>query len=83
MDAKLTLHFDREVINKAKAFAEANNISLSRLTEFLYRNITSGNYKTLEELPVSDWVNRVAEGEGQYKRRTRKETRKEYFASKK
>jgi hypothetical protein len=35
MDAKLTLHFDREVIVKAKAFAAANNISLSRLTEFI------------------------------------------------
>jgi len=74
----LTLHFDRDVIIKAKAFAEANNISLSRLTEYLYRNITSGNYKTLEELPVADWVYRVAEGEAHYKRRTRKGTRKEY-----
>ncbi len=83
MDAKLTLHFDRDVIIKAKAFAEANNISLSRLTEYLYRNITSGNYKTLEELPVADWVFRVAEGEAQYIRRTRKETRKEYYNTKK
>jgi hypothetical protein len=83
MDAKLTLHFDKEIINKAKVFAEANNISLSRLTEFLYRNITSGNYKTLEELPVAAWVYRVAEGEAQYKRRTRKETKKEYFNAKK
>jgi len=83
MDAKLTLHFDREVINKAKAFAEANNISLSRLTEFLYRNITSGNYKTLEELPVADWVYRVAEGEAQYKRRSGKDIKKEYFNAKK
>ena len=83
MDTKLTLHFDREVINKAKAFAEANNISLSRLTEFLYRNITSGNYKTLEELPIADWVSLVAEGEAQYKRRNRKDTRKEYFNTRK
>lgn len=83
MDTKLTLHFDKEVINKAKAFAEDNNISLSRLTEFLYRNITSGNYKTLEELPVADWVFRVAEGEAQYKRRNLKETKKEYFSSRK
>ena len=81
MNTKLTLHFDREVINKAKAFAAANNISLSRLTEFLYRNITSGNYKTLEELPITDWVSRVAEGEPQYKKRTKKETNKEYFKS--
>jgi len=83
MDTKLTLHFDREVIIKAKAFAAANNISLSRLTEFIYRNITSGSYKSLEELPIADWVSRVAEGEPQYIRRSRKEARKEYNNSKK
>ena len=83
MDAKLTLHFDKEVIVKAKAFAAANNISLSRLTEFIYRSITSGDYKTLDELPISDWVARVAEGEPQYLRRTRKETRTDYYNSRK
>jgi len=83
MNTKLTLHFDREVINKAKAFAATNNISLSRLTEFLYRNITSGNYKTLAELPIADWVYRVAEGEPNYVKRSKKETRKKYFNSKK
>ena len=44
MDAKLILNFDRRVIEKAKDFAADNNISLSRLTEFLYRKITSGSY---------------------------------------
>lgn len=83
MDTKLTLHFDQEVINKAKAFAAANNISLSRLTEFLYRNITSGNYKTLEELPVADWVALVAEGEPKYIRRSGEKTRKDYLNSRK
>jgi hypothetical protein len=82
MDAKLTLHFDREVISKAKAFAAANNISLSRLTEFIYRSITSGDYKSLEELPIADWVSRVAEGEPQYLRRTRKQSREDYYNSK-
>ena len=81
MDAKLTLHFDREVIIKAKDFAAANNISLSRLTEFIYRSITSGDYKSLEELPIADWVSRVAEGEPQYLRRTRKQTRTDYYNS--
>ena len=83
MDAKLTLHFDQEVINKAKAFAAANNISLSRLTEFIYRSIASGDYKSLEELPIADWVSRVAEGEPQYLRRTRKQTRTDYYNSRK
>jgi hypothetical protein len=35
MDAKITLSFDETVIKKAKRYAENNNISLSRLTEFL------------------------------------------------
>jgi hypothetical protein len=79
MEAKLTLHFNQEVIEKAKEFAAANNTSLSRLTEFLYRQITSGNYKTIEDFPVSEWVNQVAEGEAVYKRRSRKELKEEYF----
>jgi hypothetical protein len=80
MDAKLTLHFDRDVIDKAKQFALSNKVSLSRLTEFLYRQITSGNYKTLEEFPVADWVNRVAEGEAMYKNRTRKSLKDEFLS---
>ena len=61
MDAKITLSFDEAVINKAKKYADANDISLSRLTEFLYRKITSGHYQNLEDMPVSDWVSMVAE----------------------
>lgn len=79
METKLTLHFEQEVIEKAKEFAAANNTSLSRLTEFLYRQITSGNYKTIEEFPVADWVNQIAEGEAVYQRRNRKESKEEYF----
>jgi len=83
MDAKLTLHFDQSVIEKAKAFAEANNVSLSRLTEYLYRQITSGGYKTLEDFPVADWVTQVAEGEAVYIKRSRKSTKDEYFSQSK
>ena len=79
METKLTLHFDKGVIESAKAFAADNNISLSRLTEFLYRQIASGNYKTLEDFPVADWVTQVAEGEAVYKKRTRKSTKDEFF----
>jgi hypothetical protein len=79
VETKLTLHFDHEVIEKAKAFAAANNTSLSRLTEFLYRQITSGSYKTIEDFPVAAWVNQVAEGQAVYKRRSRKEMKDEYF----
>jgi len=85
MDIKVTLSFDAAVINKAKAFAEAQNISLSRLTEFLYSRIVSGHYKSLEELPVADWVSMVSEGEAEYKTkpRVRKDLKKEYYKSKK
>jgi hypothetical protein len=85
MDAKVTLSFDREVIEKAKEYAVEHNISLSRLTEFLLRQVTSGNYKTLEELPVSEWVNQLAEGRVEYitKRRSRRSMKNEYFNSRK
>jgi hypothetical protein len=83
MDTKVTLHFNKEVIENAKRFAAENNISLSRLTEFLYRKITSGNFKSLEEFPISDWVNQVAEGEAVYKHRSRKNTKDEFFKNSK
>ena len=79
MEAKLTLYFNQDVIEKAKKFAADNNTSLSRLTEFLYRQITSGTYKSIEDFPVSEWVNQVAEGEAVYKRRSRKNLKDEFF----
>ncbi len=85
MDSKITLSFDEGIINNAKKYAEANNISLSRLIEFLLQKITSSNYHSLEDYPISDWVNQVAEGEAVYqtKKRSRKSSKDEYFASKK
>jgi hypothetical protein len=68
MDAKVTLSFNREVIERAKKFADSHKISLSRLTEILYEKLAAGNYKNLGELPVSDWVSRVAEGPVEYKK---------------
>jgi hypothetical protein len=79
MDTKLTLHFDQGVIEKAKKFAEDNNISLSRLTEYLYRQITTGGYRSLEDFPVAGWVDRVAEGKAVYIKRNRKSSKDEYF----
>ncbi len=85
MDAKITLSFDQDVISKAKKFADDNNISLSRLTEFVYRNMTTKNYKTIEDLPISDWVNMVAEGPVEYetKARSNKDLKATYYKSKK
>ena len=83
MDTKITLSFDAAVIEKAKKYAKKNNMSLSRLTEYLLRQITSNHYKTLEEFPISDWVNQVAEGEAEYlsKPRGRKAIKSEYYES--
>lgn len=85
MDTKITLSFDEEVIKNAKKFALKNNISLSRLTEFLLRKVTSKHYQSLEDFPVADWVNMVAEGEVEYLTKPRKNSdlKKEYFKLKK
>ncbi len=85
MDAKITLSFDDQIIEKAKKFAEDNNISLSRLTEFLLSKVISKNYKSLDDMPVSDWVSMVAEGEVEYVRKpsTRKKMKDEFYESKK
>ena len=85
MDTKVTLSFDKSVISNAKKFAEENNISLSRLTEFLLRKVTSKHYKSLEELPISNWVTLVSEGEIEYvtKQRSNKVLKANYFKSKK
>jgi hypothetical protein len=80
MDAKVTLSFDANIIDKAKQFAESNNISLSRLTEFLLSKAISKNYHNLDEMPVSDWIAILQEGKTEYKTRqkTNKELRSEY-----
>ena len=85
MDAKITLSFDESVIAKAKKFAEEHNTSVSRLMEFLLDKLTSRNYKSLEDISVSEWVNMVAEWQAEYKTRTRsrKEAKNDYFKSRK
>jgi hypothetical protein len=85
MDTKITLSFNKDIIDRAKEFADQNNISLSRLTEFLYAQMTSKNYKSLDELPIADWISMVSEGEVEYKRTpaNRKELKDEFFEGKK
>lgn len=85
MDNKITLSFNADIINKAKNYAEANNISVSRLVEFLLEKITTSGYHSLEDYPISDWVSQVAEGEATYqtKKRSSKSLKDEFFASKK
>lgn len=84
MDAKITLSFDKQIIERAKQYAQANNISLSRLMEFLLDKITSEQYSSLEDLPVSDWVNAVAEGKAEYHTKPKKRSKlKEEYKNRK
>jgi hypothetical protein len=85
MDSKITLSFNEAIIKKAKKYAEANNISLSRLIEFLLTKITTVQYHSLEDFPIANWVSEVSEGKAVYqtKKRTRKASKSEYFNSKK
>lgn len=85
MDNKITLSFDESVISRAKEYAADNNISLSRLIEFLLKKITSSHYDDLEDFPIADWVFQVGEGQAEYQTkasRTRKKTKEEFFKSK-
>ncbi|MFD1631359.1 DUF6364 family protein [Pseudopedobacter beijingensis] len=84
MDAKITLSFDEQVIKEAKEFASKNNISLSRLTEMIFRQMTTKNYQNLDDLPISDWVSMVAEEKAEYTRTpSRKQMKSDFFDSKK
>lgn len=84
MDAKVTLSFNQSIIEQAKAYAEQHNISLSRLVEFLLKQTTSGNYQSLEDIPIADWVNMVSEGTTEYqtKSKSRKDLKADYYSSK-
>lgn len=85
MDAKITLSFDKQVIEKAKLYAESQNMSLSRLMEYLLNQITTNKYASLEDLPISSWVNEVAEGKAEYhtKHKKRSKLKDEYRNRKK
>ncbi|WP_367916192.1 DUF6364 family protein [Leadbetterella sp. DM7] len=82
-DVKVTLSFDADVVERAKAFAASQGISLSRLTEFLFDKITSAPrpYKNLEDIPLADFIRMVAEPEVTYEKP--RNLKKEYFESKK
>jgi hypothetical protein len=66
MDAKVTLSFNKGVIEKAKLFAESQNMSLSRMLELILDKITASQYSSIESFPISDWVNTLAEGKAEY-----------------
>ena len=85
MDSKVTLSFDQEVIRRAKEYAARQNISLSRLVEILLRKTAIEEYASLEDIPIADWVKEISEGPIDYRTRprSRKESKNEFFSSKK
>lgn len=85
MDTKLTLSFDEAIINKAKRYAERNNISLSRMIEHLLTKVVEKPYQNLEDFPISEWVSMVADGAAIYQTKKPKKVsvEDEFFASKK
>lgn len=54
MDTKLTLKLDQEIIEKAKHYASANKLSLSRIIENYLNSLTSE--KTNDDLQISPFV---------------------------
>jgi hypothetical protein len=85
MDAKITLSFDKAIIERAKRYAESQNMSLSRMMELILDKITSQSYASLEDFPISDWVNIVAEGPVEYVTtpKPRKKLKDQYHTRKK
>jgi hypothetical protein len=50
MDSKLTLKLDKEVIEKAKHYAEQRGVSLSRVVEGYFLGLTRGEATPAREL---------------------------------
>ena len=78
MNKRLTLSFDKDIIEKAKQYALKNNICLSQLTEYTFREMIAFDKK----FPIVDWVKKVSAGKPVYKNKTKQETRQLYFESK-
>lgn len=85
MDAKITLAFDKKIIERAKKYAESQNMSLSRMMELILDKVTSNQYKSIEDFPISDWVNMIAEGPAEYiaEPKSRNKMKSEYHNRKK
>jgi hypothetical protein len=85
MDTKLTLSLDKEVIEKAKELANKHDISLSRLIEYMFIKATNcgKNYKSLEDIPVADFISKLAEPEAEYVTAKQRLRQKEEYRTRK
>lgn len=76
MNAKLTLSLDKEVIEKAKAYAKEQGISLSKMLENYLKVVTSKTERNKDEIEISPFVKSLAVPG--LKPRTKEQMRKEY-----
>lgn len=86
MDAKITLSFEAEVIERAKVLCDDLGISLSRFTEIVYlKALEHGKPFNIEDMPVSEWVSAVAEDQATYitKKKSSKQLKDDFFESRK
>jgi hypothetical protein len=61
MDTKLTLNVDKKVIEKAKAYAKSQKISLSRLIESYLASLISQKSKDIDISPLVESLSGVIE----------------------
>lgn len=61
MDTKLTLKLDKDIIEKAKAYASDRQVSLSKLIENYLHSLTSNAPKG-EEITISPFVKSLTNG---------------------
>lgn len=59
MDKKLTLSLDRTIIERAKTYAQSNNISLSKLIESYLSSLTGRKTNRTEITPLVESLSGV------------------------
>ena len=59
MDAKLTLKLDKEIIERAKQYAQDKNTSLSKLIENILSKVTEKNSFQTETTPLVDGLSGI------------------------
>ena len=64
MDTKLTLKLDKDVIERAKEYANLHNRSLSRIIESYLQSLTnqSGSKDRSEDFQISPFVRSISSG---------------------
>ena len=62
MDAKLTLKLDKDLIEKAKAYASSNNKSLSYLIEIYLKSLVDKEDRDEEVIQISRFVKGLSSG---------------------